>query len=69
MNQSKKNTLKKSDFFLYTTPEGKVKIEVFFQDETVWLTQQLLASLFNTTKQNISLYLKNIFKDGELIKN
>jgi hypothetical protein len=68
MDKSKK-ILKGSDFLLYTTPEGNVKIEVFFQDETVWLTQQLLADLFNTTKQNVSLHLKNIFKDEELIKN
>lgn len=58
-----------SKFFLYTTPEGDVKIEVFFKDKTVWLTQQLLADLFNTTKQNISLHLKNIFKEGELVEN
>lgn len=69
MNESKNLIPKESDFLLYTTPEGNVKIEVFFQDKTVWLTQQLLADLFNTTKQNVSLHLKNIFEEGELIED
>lgn len=71
MDESKNNNIvpKNSDFLLYTTPEGNVKIEVFFQNETVWLTQQLLAELFNTTKQNVSLHLKNAFNEGELIEN
>jgi|SRR3989339_1015585 len=69
MDESKNLIPRKSDFLLYTTPEGNVKIEVFFQNETVWLTQQLLAELFNTTKQNVSLHLKNAFKEGELAEN
>jgi hypothetical protein len=70
MKMPSKNLISnESKFFLYTTPEGDVKIEVFFKDKTVWLTQQLLADLFNTTKQNISLHLKNIFKEGELVEN
>jgi len=71
MDKSKNNKIvpKNSDFLLYTTPEGNVKIEVFFQNETVWLTQQLLAELFNTTKQNVSLHLKNAFKEGELTES
>lgn len=58
MEESKNSIPKESDFLLYKTLEGNVKIEVFFQNETVWLTQQLLAELFSTTKQNISLHLK-----------
>ena len=69
MDESKNLIPKESDFLLYTTPEGNVKIEEFFQDKTVWLTQQLLADLFNTTKQNVSLHLKNIFEEGELIED
>ena len=69
MEELKNLIPKESNFLLYTTPEGNVKIEVFFQNETVWLTQQLLAELFNTTKQNISLHLKNAFNDGELAEN
>jgi hypothetical protein len=69
MEESKNSIPKESDFLLYKTLEGNVKIEVFFQNETVWLTQQLLAELFSTTKQNISLHLKNAFNDGELAEN
>jgi len=69
MNESKNTVPKESDFLLYTTPEGSVRVEVFFQNKTVWLTQQLLADLFNTTKQNVSLHLKNIFEGGELVEN
>lgn len=58
-----------SDIILYTTPEGDVKVEVFFQDETVWLTINLIAELFGTTKQNISSHLQNIFDSGELVKS
>lgn len=58
--------LQVSNIVLYTTPNGDVKLEVFLQDETMWLTQQLLADLFDTTKQNISLHINNIFKEGEL---
>ncbi len=60
---------KESQILLYTTSEGDIKIDVIFRDETVWLTQQLLAELFNTTKQNISLHINNIFKEGELVKD
>ena len=61
-----KNLIPKSEFLLYTSSEGNIRIEVFFQDETVWLTQQLLGDLFATSKQNISLHLKNIFQEDEL---
>lgn len=64
----KNNEIARSNFILYTTSSGDVKLEVFLQDETVWLTQQLLADLFDTTKQNISLHLNNIFKEGELLE-
>ncbi|MFT5633062.1 MAG: hypothetical protein ACI9SQ_000774 [Rubritalea sp.] len=51
---------------LYTTEDGKSQIQLRAQDETVWLTQLEIAELFDATKQNISLHLKNIFEDGEL---
>ena len=57
---------KQSQFLFYTTPDGDIKIDVFFEGETVWLSQQLMAELFQTTKQNISLHIKNIFGEGEL---
>ncbi len=55
-----------TSFLLYTTPNGAVKFDVFIQDETVWLTQQKMSELFETTPQNITLHLKNIFQEGEL---
>ncbi|OQW97217.1 MAG: hydroxyacid dehydrogenase [Desulfobacteraceae bacterium A6] len=59
----------KGQFLVYETEDGKVKIDVRLEDETVWLTQQLMADLFQTTKQNIGQHLKNIFSEGELIEN
>jgi len=64
------NELQKlSNFVIFQTEEGKVNIDVFFADETLWLTQKVMAELFDTTKQNISLHLKNIFNEGELEEN
>ncbi len=51
---------------LYTTEDGKNQIRLRAEQRTVWLTQHEMAELFNATKQNISLHLKNIFEDGEL---
>lgn len=56
----------KGQFLVYETEDGLVKIDVRLADETVWLTQQLMADLFQTTKQNIGQHLKNIFSEGEL---
>lgn len=50
----------------YQSPDGSVNIEVLYAEENIWLTQKKIAELFDTTKQNISLHLKNIFKEGEL---
>ena len=58
--------MKNSEIILYTTAEGNVKVEVLLREETVWLTQKLMAELFQTTTQNITLHLKNIFAEGEL---
>ena len=51
----------RSDIILYTTDDGKQRIEVRLEGETVWLTQAQIGELFQTTKQNISLHIKNIF--------
>jgi hypothetical protein len=59
----------KSQLILYQTEDGKTKLEVRLQDETVWLSQQLMTELFQTTKQNISFHIKNIFDEGELSEN
>ncbi len=58
-----------SEFILYTDPSGKVKVEIFVLNDTVWLPQQRIADLFDTSKQNISYHLSNIFKDNELDEN
>ena len=58
-----------SNLLLYTTQDGNQRIEVRLENGTVWLSQIALAELFQTTKQNISLHLKNIFEDGELETN
>ncbi len=47
----------KSQFLVYETEDGQVKIDVRLFDETVWLTQQLMADLFQTSQQNISLHV------------
>jgi hypothetical protein len=56
----------KGQFLVYNAEDGTVKIDVKLSDETVWLTQQLMAELFQTTKQNISLHVNNIYKEQEL---
>lgn len=58
-----------NDIIMYTTDDGQVKIEVRLEDENVWLTQSAMAELFDTTKQNISLHIKNIFEESELEEN
>ncbi len=59
----------KSEFLVYTTEDGRVKLEVRLENETVWLTQQTMADLFQTTKQNIGQHLKKIFDEGELTQD
>ena len=55
-----------SDFILYTSNEGKVNIEVFLQDETIWLTQKAISELYGVQRPAITKHLKNIFDSGEL---
>ena len=58
-----------SQILIYQTEGGQTKIEVLLEDETVWLTQKLMAELFQTTKQNTSLHIQNIFSEKELDEN
>ena len=58
--------IKYSDIILYSSPEGNVKVEVFFQDETFWLNQKRIAQLFGVEVNTINYHLKEIFKSGEL---
>jgi hypothetical protein len=59
----------RGQFLVYQAEDGKLKIDVQFEGETVWLTQQHMAELFQTTKQNIGQHLKSIFTEGELIQD
>lgn len=54
-----------SQFLIYQTDSGQTKIDVRFENETVWLTQALLAELFQVSIPTINEHLKNIFEDGE----
>jgi hypothetical protein len=63
MADQKNNT---SQFIIYQTEKGETRLDVRFQDETVWLTQRLMSELFLTTPENILMHLKNIYQEGEL---
>ena len=56
----------RNNFIMYTTDDGQVDIEVRLEEENVWLTQKSMAELFETTRNNITMHIKNIFEDGEL---
>lgn len=58
-----------TEFLLYTTPNGKVKVEIFLRDENIWLTQKRMAELFDVGIPAINKHLKNIFNSGELQEN
>jgi hypothetical protein len=55
-----------SEILIYQTEDGQTKIDVRMENETVWLTQAQMAELFQTSKQNVSLHINNVFKEGEL---
>ena len=64
---AKQNTF--TEFLLYTTPNGKVKVEIFLRDENIWLTQDKMALLFGVQRPAITKHLKNVFVSGELNEN
>lgn len=57
------------NFILYTAPSGEIRVEVFLENETVWLTQKAIGELFGVNVPAISKHLSNIFKEGELLEN
>ena len=61
--------LKNNEVIIYNLPDGKTKIDVKMHEETVWLTQNQMAELFQTTIRNIGMHIKNIFEEGELEEN
>ena len=58
--------LQKGEILIYQSESGDTKIDVYLEDGTVWLSQALIAELYQTTPQNIIIHTKNIYKDGEL---
>ena len=56
----------KSQLLIYQSEDGRIRLDVRFEGETVWLTQPLMAELFQTTVPNVSMHLRNIFEEGEL---
>jgi hypothetical protein len=62
------SNMDKTEFILYTTPNGEVKLQVFLQDETLWLTQKKMAELFGVNVRTINEHLQNIFESNELSK-
>ena len=55
-----------AEFLIFTAQDGDSSIEARYEDETIWLTQRLMAELFGTTRANITLHLRNIYDSGEL---
>ena len=55
-----------SEILLYTSPDGEVQLDVRMQQDTMWMTQQMMAELFQTTVQNIIMHVRNIYKESEL---
>ncbi|MCJ8268510.1 MAG: hypothetical protein MJK04_03820 [Psychrosphaera sp.] len=55
-----------SQFIIYQTADGQTKLDVRFENETVWLTQKLMADLFQTSASNVGMHLSNIYNEGEL---
>jgi hypothetical protein len=51
---------------IYETPDGKIRIDVIFENNNIWLNQKLIAQLFETTTQNITQHLQQIYKDQEI---
>ena len=60
------NKKPQSQVLLYQAPDGRTRLEVRMQDETVWLTQAQMAELFQTTIPNVSMHIRNVFAEGEL---
>lgn len=54
------------ELLLYTSPDGKIRLDLRIHDETLWMTQQMMAELFQTSKQNIGQHVANILQEGEL---
>ena len=65
-SKNKTNKIPDNQIAFYQSPDGSVNIEVLYSEENMWLTQKKMAELFDTTTQNITQHLKNIYKEGEI---
>ena len=63
---TKKRKLPDNEIAVYQTPDGSINIEVLYANENIWLPQKKMAELFGCSADNISLHLKNIYREGEL---
>ena len=54
------------NILIYQNEKGDTKVDVYFNGESLWMTQKSIAELYQTSSQNITLHIKNIYKDGEL---
>jgi len=59
----------KNNMLIYVSKDGNIKVDVNIQNEDIWMSQDIMANLYDTTKNNISMHLKNIFDEGELRKD
>ena len=62
----KQETLSKGEIVIYTSSDGKISLDAKLENETIWLTQDMMAKLFETTPQNITMHIRNIYDDDEL---
>ena len=61
--------MQESDLIIYKNNEGNIIVDAIYKDETLWLSQKSMSKVFDCSTDNISLHLKNIFKEGELDEN
>lgn len=59
----------KGNILIYQNEKGDTKVDAFFNDSTIWMSQKSIAELYQTTPQNITLHIKNIYDDRELEEN
>ena len=60
------NEIQRSQFLIYQSEDGRIKLDVRFQNDTVWLTQAMIVELFQSSKANVSEHIKHIFEEDEL---
>ena len=63
-----KKDFQKGEIVIYTSEDGSISLDTKLENETIWLTQDMMAKLFNTTSQNITMHIANIFEEEELDK-